>query len=100
MRISPLSVSCCLLCAQVRLLQALGVGMWHLVSMPVAGALRGDMVHFAAGLAGGVLSMVRYMERALEGRGRQREEVGRLRRYCECVQRIYGMCAVLKRCSG
>eukprot|EP00198_Chlamydomonas_reinhardtii_P007834 XP_001697171.1 predicted protein [Chlamydomonas reinhardtii] len=43
----------------VRLLQALGVGMWHLVSMPVAGALRGDMVHFAAGLAGGVLSMAR-----------------------------------------
>ncbi|GFR45600.1 hypothetical protein Agub_g6996 [Astrephomene gubernaculifera] len=43
----------------VRLLQALGVGVWHLISMPVAGALRGDVVKFAAGLAGGVGSMVR-----------------------------------------
>ncbi|GIL97100.1 hypothetical protein Vretimale_2847, partial [Volvox reticuliferus] len=43
----------------VRLLQGLGLGVWHLISMPVAGALRGDMRKFAAGLAGGVGNMVR-----------------------------------------
>lgn len=43
----------------VRLLQGLGLGVWHLISMPVAGALRGDMRKFVAGLAGGVGSLVR-----------------------------------------
>ena len=43
----------------VRLVHGLGLGVWHLFSMPAEGALRGGPIKFVAGLAGGLRSLVR-----------------------------------------